>query len=383
MIEFSNINDNNFALFISLINDEMYLDVKGALSHKRKSNQVINIGRRVLDFLFWYQKFFSCPQLIGEAHEKCNLTVHKKQYKLNGSSYAYWTHTSFPTPNSQLIRQPVNTDDLEKLFIANIQSKQSKYVIRRRAAMLHLSRATGLRRVEMSKLSTKSILQAYEEGVLNVNVAKSQNRQKIRSIPVLKSVLEPVVSFINGARANIIRDTVGVKNDSDFLFISHLGKKLSENTLTNDMHDLAVLAKLELLVCLHMFRHRYFTDMAYNFLLGIREFAERRELSAPSEQIVLHQMRSLSAHENEKTLMRYIHCAYKEAKAWDIGQSIWNLSKIHESMSLVVNEVKESLAIDKEDLNININKLQKMLDVWKADLNENDISKAKLNDSLL
>ena len=122
--------------------------------------------------------------------------------------------------------------------------------------MLHLARATGARRIEMSKLSVQSIIQAYEVGILNITSAKSRNREKIRSIPVLKSTLEPVISFIKGARTNIIRNTIGINNDCGFLFVSHNGKKLSENTLTNEMHDLAVLSNLESRVCLHMFRHR-------------------------------------------------------------------------------------------------------------------------------
>ncbi len=271
MISFSSIDDNSFANFISKINDEMNVDRKGTLKHARKSNQVLNIGRRVLDFLFWYQDFFMSQRLVGEPNENCNITVYKKQYQAQSRSMVYWTHSSFPTRNTEVIRQPVNTADLEKLFITNLKSDNTKYIIRRRAAMLHLARATGVRRIEMSKLTIQSILLAYEEGILNINPAKSRNRQKIRSIPVLKSSLEPVVQFINGARANIIRNTVGIKNDCGFLFISSNGKKLSENTLTNDMHDLAVLSNLDSLVCLHMFRHRYFTDMAYNFLLGIRE----------------------------------------------------------------------------------------------------------------
>lgn len=383
MISFSSMDDNRFANFMEKINDQMTVDGKGALIHSRKSNQVINIGRRVLDFLFWYQDFFLSQKLIGEAHENCNITVYKKEHQVQGRSMVYWTHTSFPTRNSEEIRQPVNTDDLEKLFISNINSDNTRYVIRRRAAMLHLARATGARRIEMSKLSVQSIIQAYEVGILNITSAKSRNREKIRSIPVLKSTLEPVISFIKGARTNIIRNTIGINNDCGFLFVSHNGKKLSENTLTNEMHDLAVLSNLESRVCLHMFRHRYFTDMAYNFLLGIREFAERRELTAPSEQIVLHQMRSLSQHENNHTLMRYIHMAYKEAKAWDIGQSIWNLSKIHESMDLTINEIKDSLYKNNEDINHNVNKLEKMLSLWKEELHLNEISQSQYNQLLI
>lgn len=382
MMSFSSMDDNSFSNFVGEINDQMTIDRKGALSHTRKSNQVINIGRRVLDFLFWYQDFFMSQKLIGEAHENCNITVYKKEHQVQGRSLAYWTHTSFPTRNSEEIRQPVNTEDLEKLFISNIRSDNSGYIIRRRAAMLHLARATGARRIEMSELSAQSILLAYEEGILNINSAKARGRLKIRSIPVLKSSLEPVVSFIKGSRAKIIRNTVGIKNDCDFLFISHSGKKLSENTLTNDMHDLAALAHLESPVCLHMFRHRYFTDMAYNFLLGIREFAERRELTAPSEQIVLHQMRSLSQHESNQTLMGYIHMAYKESKAWDIGQSIWNLSKIHESMDFTINEIKDSLLNNKDDIFRNLNVLEKMLSLWKEDLHLNEISQTQYNQSL-
>lgn len=382
-IAFSELDDNKFALFIMQLNDEKDLDNHGTLRHLRKSNQVLNIGRRVLEFLFWYQDFFSCPHLVGEVHENCNITVHRGNYRSQGRSFNFWSHTSFPTRNSHQIRQPVNSNDLEKLFIANIKSNQSNYIIRRRAVMLHLARATGARRVEMAKIKTEAILLAYKEGILNLNVAKSPKRQKWRAIPILKSRLEPVVAFINGARASLIRNEVGKKNDSGFLFISSAGQPLAESTLTNEMHDIAKLANLDSTVCLHMFRHRYFTDLAYNFLLGIREFAERRELTAPSELIVLQQMRSLSQHENDETLMRYIHAAYKEAKAWDIGQTIWNLSQIHESMSLNIDDLKESISAGRSDVAQAIIKFEEMLTLWKEELMSNNISEIQYKQSLI
>lgn len=382
-VAFSELDDNQFALFIMQLNDEKDFDKNGTLRHLRKSNQVLNIGRRVLEFLFWYQDFFSCPHLIGEEHENCNITVRRENYRSQGRSFGYWSHVSFPTRNSHEIRQPINSDDLEKLFIANIKSNQSNYIIRRRAAMLHLARATGARRVEMAKIKTEAILSAYEEGILNLNVAKSPKRQKWRAIPILKSRLEPIITFIHGARASLIRNTVGNKNDSGFLFISSVGQPLAESTLTNEMHDIANLADLDSSVCLHMFRHRYFTDMAYNFLLGIREFAERRELTAPSELIVLQQMRSLSQHENDETLMRYIHAAYKEAKAWDIGQTLWNLSQIHESMSLNINDLKESISSGRLDIAEAIMRFEEMLRLWKEELISHDISEIQYKKSLI
>lgn len=382
-VAFSELDDNVFALFIMQLSDEKGFDNHGTLRHLRKSNQVLNIGRRVLEFLFWYQDFFSYPHFIGEEHENCNITVRRENYRFQGRSYGYWSHISFPTRNSYKIRQPVNSNDLEKLFIANIKSKQSNYIIRRRSAMLHLARATGARRVEMAKISTEAILSAYEKGILNLNVAKSPKRQKWRAIPVLKSRIEPIVAFINGARASLIRHAVGKKNDNGFLFITSIGQRLAESTLTNEMHDIAKLANLDSTVCLHMFRHRYFTDLAYNFLLGIREFAERRELTSPSELIVLHQMRSLSQHESDETLKRYIHAAYKEAKAWDIGQTIWNLSQIHESMSLNIDDLKESISSGKSDVSQAIIKFEEMLTLWKEELMANNISESHYKQSLI
>ena len=147
--------------------------------------------------------------------------------------------------------------------------------------------------------------------------------------------------------------------------------------------DIANLADLDSSVCLHMFRHRYFTDMAYNFLLGIREFAERRELTAPSELIVLQQMRSLSQHENDETLMRYIHAAYKEAKAWDIGQTLWNLSQIHESMNLTINELKESLSSGQHSIAQATTRLEEMLVIWKQELLSHEVSETQYKQSLI
>ncbi|MFC1567637.1 tyrosine-type recombinase/integrase [Pseudomonadota bacterium] len=364
-INFKDLNDSFITQFIQHLGNEKKWDTHGVYRHVRKSNQVLAIGRRTVLFLFWYQATFPhSGGLIGKGEDLCQITVYPdSQSGRNGNGFK---HPSFPTKSVEKARIPVTTNQLEKLFIANLNSNQSVFIKRRRAAMLNLARATGMRRVEMSDVTVPGVKEAVDTGYLIIIPAKSK-KKKVRQIPVLQSQLRPILSFIDGPRTKLMRN-IGCK-DTGYLFTTNRGTPLSEGTLTNDMHDLAQLADFEMNVCLHMFRHRYFTDMAYNLLLGIKEFAERRELTAPSERIVLQEMKNLSQHESEEALLGYIHAAYKEANALDSGAKLWKLSQIHESMALTIQELQASIISEEISASLACESLQRMLSDWGRDLN--------------
>jgi hypothetical protein len=372
-INFIDLDDSYLTQFIEQLGVAKNWDNRGSLRHVRQSNQVLNIGHRTLQFLFWYQAtFHEAKGLIGEREDLCQITVYRvRNSHKSVESYSY-THPSFPTKSVRAARIPVSTNQLEQLYIANLESDQSPFIKRRRTAMLNLAKATGLRRVEMSDVTVTEIKEAVQTGYLNIKPAKSR-RNKVRQIPILNSQLQPILSYIDGPRAKLIRKVArSGEETSDVLFTTNKGRPISFGTLTNDMHDLVQLAGMEMSVCLQMFRHKYFTDMAYNLLLGIKEFAERRELTAPSERIVLHEMRALSQHENDETLLGYIHAAYKEAKALDSGTKLWKLSQIHESMMLSVQELKTSIQQSNISSIEALERLDTMLTIWKNDLANNE-----------
>ena len=372
-INFIDLSDSYLTQFVEQLGVEKTWDARGTLRHVRQSNQVLNIGQRSIQFLFWYQATFpDAKGLIGERENLCRITVYtvNNSYK-HADNYSF-SHPSFPTKSVKKARIPVSVNQIEQLFIANLESDQTSFIKRRRAAMLNLAKATGLRRVEMSDVTVIDIKEAAKTGYLNIKPAKAR-RLKVRQIPVLKSQLQPVISYIDGPRAKLIRLVVkNGESDPGVLFTTNKGKPISFGTLTNEMNDLVKLSGLDMNVCLQMFRHKYFTDMAYNLLLGIREFAERRELTAPSERIVLQEMRALSQHEDDETLLGYIHAAYKEARALDSGTKFWKLSQIHESMRLSVNELKTSIRKNKISSIEALERLDTMLTIWKNDLTNNE-----------
>lgn len=272
-----------------------------------------------------------------------------------------------PATRGEPAANPVTSDQIESLFAANLASNQSAYVKRRRSVMVHLSLALGSRRLEMASVTVEQIREAVVSGLLPMIVVKKKTRT-VREIPVARSRLDPILSFIDGHRDRLVRATIGRANDTGHLFLTSRGKPLSENTLTNDMHDLATMAKLEVRACLHMFRHRYFTDMAYGFLRGIREFVERGELSPPSEQIVLQEMRNLSQHASDAALKRYIHAAYKEASAWASGESHWRMRQLHRAMSDSLTELGSLLDARSISTRSAKSQLQRWVAQWKVEL---------------
>lgn len=366
--DFLHLDDTAIDQWIEELGAEESFDSQGRARHARGANQVLAIGRRALQFLTWFESTLDPNAgLIGHAGEGCRITIATKTFQKDGRTWQYLHHSSFPHRDATHRRTPVTRDQIDRLFAANIASPQSAYVKRRRSVMLHLALALGSRRLELASVLVKQIRDAAETGILAVEVVKSKKR-KIREIPVVRSRLEPILSFIDGHRARLIRSTVGSAGDTGHLFLTARGTPLSEATLTNDMHDLATMAKLEVRACLHMFRHRYFTDMAFNFLLGIREFVERGELTAPSELIVLQEMRNLSQHASDEALRRYIHQAYKEACAWATGERHWRIGQLHRAMSDCLTELDGLLQEGAISAARAKAKLQQWVAQWKDEL---------------
>lgn len=373
--DFTQLDDAIFTTWINAIGEERKPDSRGRMRCARNANQVIAIGRRALQFLLWYQSTLSIDAgLIGEHGDGCRISVEFKTFAKDGRNYRYVHHTSFPQRDAVRRRTPVTSDQIERLFAANTASGQSVYVKRRRSTMMHLALALGSRRLELASITVKQIRDAKESGLIAVEVVKAR-RRRIRDIPVVRSRLEPILAFIDGQRTKLVKSTVGSAGDPGLLFLTSTGTPLSENTLTNDMHDLVSLAGLEVRACLHMFRHRYFTDMAYNFLMGIKEFSERGELTAPSEMIVLQEMRNLSQHASDASLLRYIHSAYREAKAWSSGDSHWRLGQLHRSMTDCLTELDGELESGSVSSGAAKAQLQKWVAQWRCELAA--ISKAK------
>jgi len=100
----------------------------------------------------------------------------------------------------------------------------------------------------------------------------------------------------------------------------------------------------------------------------IREFVERRELSAPSEQIVLQELRGLSQHANDEALKRYIHRAYKEAGAWASGEKSWRIGQLHLSMANSLTEIDSMLQRGDESPPQVVELLHQLLAKWKSEL---------------
>ncbi|PNS07337.1 Phage integrase family protein [Lysobacter silvestris] len=366
--DFRQIDDVIFGQWIHELGAEQAVNSQGRANRARSANQVNAIGRRALHFLLWFQSTLAPGAgLIGQCGEGCRITVEFKTFIKDGRSYRYVHHSSFPHRDAVRRRTPVTGDQIERMFAANLASTQSAYVKRRRSTMMHLALALGSRRFELATVTVKQVRDAKETGLIAVQVVKTKKR-KIREIPVVRSRLEPILGFVDGHRSKLIRSTVGVSGDTGHLFLTSQGKPLSENTLTNDMHDLATLAKLEVRACLHMFRHRYFTDMAYNFLLGVREFAERGELTVPSELIVLQEMRNLSQHASDASLVRYIHSAYREASAWSSSEGHWRMSQLQRSMSDCLVELDGQLLEGSISSSRAKALLQHWIALWKNEL---------------
>lgn len=206
-ISFHELDDNTITNFVAQLQDETTL--KNHVLHKaRGASQTRVIARRAFHFLIWLQDTYSIPLFISKSTaNQAQINLITRTSNMRGYRTVFYDHPSLPTADTPKKRYPVTTQDIQILFQANIESSQSAYIKRRRAAMIQLARATGARRIEMNSVTVDDIKQAYESGSLSVVVRKTK-RKKVREIPILKTQLKPIVQFIEGNRSLLVKRTI-------------------------------------------------------------------------------------------------------------------------------------------------------------------------------
>jgi integrase len=320
------LTDNYFTLFIRGL---QALSVEG--EKQRSCNEVIKIGRRCIDFLFYLADFHSSDNIIGEVN--CSITVNRKEFTMVSKSnrkfrQKYWAHESFPDPDPVLRRHPISNDVVKALkkTAGNIKDKGLRL---RKELMIACFEQTGGRREEVANIRIKDIEAANRStGSVPLLWMETLKKGNDRFLPVPRVFIQLAMKYIKRVRRRIIRNKLGRANDHGFLFISHTqGTRLTTDTLTTELSKLCVAAGVDDQPGhAHLFRHAYITQKFVVTILqyDINNKDEFRKALLSTSAIKLD-IQQWTGHKSLNSLDTYIDLAFYE---------IGHMSRVHNAISL-------------------------------------------------
>lgn len=330
-IDFFDLSDNQFTLFIKTLQGERRAD--NPKNRVRNSNSVIATGRICLEFLATIGQVYQDQEFVGPNGR---IRAEQKEFEVKSDRTGrttghlvkkYWHHRSFPTEDPQVRRLPISTKSIKALRAAVMSASNSIYVRKRRYVMLKLLEITGGRRFEVASLTVQSILNALQMStpMLRIlTVKKPGGRDVWREIPIARHDLEFLRDFIEKNRRRVIRMTCGPHNDDGHLLISETtGRGVKPNTLTQEIYLLAKAAGISEKACAHMFRHRFITKL-FVALIEQHNFQNQDDFRRAllSVESIKQKVQQLTGHARISSLDVYINLAFEEASHFGKTYSI-------------------------------------------------------------
>jgi integrase len=374
-IELANLTDNQFSLFIKMLQGERRPSLPEV--YARDANAVIAIGRNCLDFLACIGSLYQDENFIGPIGQ---IRAEQKEFeiKLEGGRNGkrklirkYWHHRAFPTPDPKNKRLPISTDNLEKIRKIIQVASGTLYQRKRRYVMLKLLEITGGRRSEVAALTCESVLAALKmsEPMLKLMTAKKKGGEDYRYIPIANHDLAFLHEFIEINRRRIVRATCGHENDDGYLLISERsGKKLRPNTITQEIATLSKAAGILEKSCPHMFRHRFITKL-FVALIEQHEFENvdsfRRALL--DTEAIKQKVQQWTGHNNLKSLDEYINLAFEEITSFKTTYNIVRTKRVIDSFKGTLKQLQAELRSGCSPSDIS-DRLDKLISAFDDDL---------------
>lgn len=303
--------DSIFELFIR------GLEAKDQGLRLRESPKVREIGSRCLDFIHFTSKSLGYPNFVSPNGILQGVEVTPEERRKFRERYhrLKWHHFSFPSGSSDNVRFPI-----DETAIASLRAqadKRSRHLRARMRCMLSVLEFSGARRYEVARLRVMDVVRAHQSNdpspLVRFETIK-QDTVTFRFIPVPKTIVSEWVKYIEESRLEIVDKKIGLKYDHGFVFVGlDKGMPLSPDSITNDIHDLKVMAKLTAPAHAHLFRHRFITEQLKNLIVtyGLVNSASVRSVIASSELLKLR-LKEWSGHRSIKSLDVYIKVAFSE-----------------------------------------------------------------------
>jgi len=309
------LNDSLFCCFIEKLRKEKSKFNPSQL--KKTETSLLATGKICLDFLSFVGRvhgdnnFVSSEGVIRAVELTYTITTRSGR-KINRS---YLHHHSLGQEVRIHRRNPITSNQIQKLKEAAYTIESSSFIKHRRRCMLDLLEYTGARRGEVANITVDDILAAYdmEHPSLRMETFK-QGHDAVRYIPVTKMLLHDIKTFVETSRRKNMKSTSGFRSGPDhrFLFTSErTGKKLSSETITNEISKLRIHANINEQVCAHMFRHAFITNL---FALLIRRHHMANEDDFRRALLDSHtfmaEVMQWTGHLDERSLETYINLAF-------------------------------------------------------------------------
>jgi site-specific recombinase XerD len=373
-ISLSNINDNQFTLFMRTLQGENRVD--NISVRKRNANSLISIGRCCLSFLDSVSKLYNLDNFLHPSGQirsdlkEYRFNIHRRNNRSLGAVKKYWHHHSFPKPTSKDRRLPITTESIDRLRDAIQTSTKSIYLRKRRYLLLKLLEITGGRRSEIAALTVSSVRAAAEMShpmLKLINMKRGPDN--FRFVPISRHDVHFLCEFIEKNRLRVIRATCGMAKDDDSLLISmQTGQKLMPNTITQELSLLRRHANIEEEACAHMFRHRFITKL-FVALIEQHEFENpdgvRRAIL--DTQSFKQKIQQWTGHADINSLDIYINLAFEECADFSKTINLVQTQCATESFKASLKQFKTELLADNRSRDT-VARLSTMIDDFFQDL---------------
>ena len=313
LIDYCELNSINFKNFFEddLVNFSKVLqsatDEKGNV---RNNTTVNNILHQVIKFF----DFFGATFLNEENYAKKMLNVVDVAVIKNGKEKSGVKHKAMSLNAEKVTRNPISIESIDIIYKNLDKLYVSKFAQERTKVLLKLLEHTGARLGEISLIKVNDITNALEneKGLLQLTTFK-RRRESSRLVPVDKSILSQINTFIKIYRNKIIKRTVKTK-DLGYLFINEqTGEKINSSSLSNDFNRLKRELGINSELCAHMFRHRYITNIFINLIkqYDLEHKDGFRNALLDVNTLKAH-VQQLTGHKDVSSLDTYLHLAKSE-----------------------------------------------------------------------
>jgi site-specific recombinase XerD len=313
-INFQEVNDSVFTSFISHLREER--SSRNPTKPRKTESTLIATGKIWLDFFCFLGRFYETPHFVSANG---NIRAVEHFYTLttqNGRQIqrSYLHHHSFGPEYRKHRRNPITNEQIKTLKAIIPSSSKSKFIMGRRRCLIDLLEHTGARRSEVGNVRVEDIIQAYkmEHPLLRLETLK-QGDDATRFIPVTKMLLHDILTYIRADRRKLLKTVQHHDPDQGYLFISETtGRKLSNETITNEILTLKKAAGLEEQICPHMFRHAFITNLFSLFIQRHEiENADNFRRALLDSQTFLAEITQWTGHIETSSLETYINLAFQ------------------------------------------------------------------------
>lgn len=348
-IGFLELTDSQFTLFIKGLSAKS-VGLDGTMREPRTTRRVVQIGRYCLGFLWYVGTFYGQPKFVAQDGTirgfMKTYVVPKKGSGDKEKIRHYWHHNSFPRESPEKRRQPINDEYVSRLKGAVVKLSNSPFLRQRRFLMIRLLDSTGVRRIELVNLTVNAVFEAQDIAKLGrppsirVPTFKKRGGPVERIIPIDEITLSALRDYVEIYRAPIV-DKVGF--DCGFLLISVRGTKLVPNTVTSEVRDLRMAAKIEGKAHPHLFRHRFLCDRLVE-LMSAEDFKDTKSVIEHllKAGATMTKLLEVSGHADVRSLELYINDAFmarrneiKKFKNPEVSQLAASLHSKFEELTLM------------------------------------------------